>query len=289
MLRLRMDKPLLKDGKQKAVTLSFDDGVTQDIKFIELLDKYKVKCTFNLNSGTLGQKDWLIQLGLDVSHYKVEKEQVAQIYKNHEVAIHTLTHPSLPDLPMGSVAYEVTADRKNLEEILKKPIRGMAYPFGTYSDEVVSTLRTLGVEYARTVDNIYDFQLPHDFLLWHPTCSYKDEKLKELTKKFLINRTIEEYKKPQVFYVWGHSYEFEGRNHWELIEEFLKDISGHEDIWYATNIEIVDYMNAFKQLKYSVTGDYIYNPTLQDLWVSIDETVYKLPSGETTQIKNPNE
>ena len=38
-------------GKLKAVTFSYDDGMTQDIRLIELLNKYNLKCTFNINSG----------------------------------------------------------------------------------------------------------------------------------------------------------------------------------------------------------------------------------------------
>lgn len=39
------------NGKKKAVTFSFDDGVTQDIRLIEIFNKYGLKGTFNLNSG----------------------------------------------------------------------------------------------------------------------------------------------------------------------------------------------------------------------------------------------
>lgn len=37
------------NGKMKAVTLSYDDGVAQDIRLIELLDRYGLRATFNLN------------------------------------------------------------------------------------------------------------------------------------------------------------------------------------------------------------------------------------------------
>ena len=45
-----MNYMLFPGGKQKALTLSYDDGVQQDIRFIEILDKYGIKCTFNINS-----------------------------------------------------------------------------------------------------------------------------------------------------------------------------------------------------------------------------------------------
>ena len=34
------------NGKMKAVTFSYDDGVEQDIRFIELLDRYGLRGTF---------------------------------------------------------------------------------------------------------------------------------------------------------------------------------------------------------------------------------------------------
>ena len=85
-------------NKMKAVTFSYDDGVTQDIRLIEILDKYGLKCTFNLNSERLGMDGSLDREGARVSHVKKNPSEVASIYKNHEVAVHTLTHPTLVGL-----------------------------------------------------------------------------------------------------------------------------------------------------------------------------------------------
>ena len=56
--------------KKKAVTFSYDDGTTQDIQLIELLNKYDLKATFNLNSERLGVNKILIREGKRVSHYR---------------------------------------------------------------------------------------------------------------------------------------------------------------------------------------------------------------------------
>ena len=42
-------------GKMKAVTFSYDDGVTQDIRLIDLFNKYSLKATFNIISAELGK------------------------------------------------------------------------------------------------------------------------------------------------------------------------------------------------------------------------------------------
>ena len=47
----------LKDGKSKVLTLSYDDGVVQDIRLIGILDKYGIKGTFNINTGMYFAED----------------------------------------------------------------------------------------------------------------------------------------------------------------------------------------------------------------------------------------
>ncbi|MGN1445213.1 MAG: polysaccharide deacetylase family protein, partial [Eubacteriales bacterium] len=83
------------EGKLKAVTFSFDDGVTQDIRLINILNRYGLKATFNLNSSYLGLSGQLNRNDHTVRHDKNSACQVAEIYKGHEVAVHTLTHPNL--------------------------------------------------------------------------------------------------------------------------------------------------------------------------------------------------
>jgi hypothetical protein len=46
--------------------------------------------------------------------------------------------------------------------------------------------------------------------------------------------------KPQIYYIWGHSYEMDYRpDYWIKLEEFFKLISGREDIFYGTNAEVL--------------------------------------------------
>lgn len=285
MMRLRNDIPLFPDGRQKALTFGFDDGIYQDIRFIKLLDRYSLKGTFNINSGLLGDKDWLVQPGLDVSHHKISKEEIKNIYGKHEVAAHSQTHVNLANIPSGTIAYEMTKDREVLEGIMEYPIRGMAYPFGTYNSKVKEAIKSSGIEYARTIVSTGCFSLPEDFFEWHPTCHYREVFNEELAKRFLEESNLGDYCSPSLFYIWGHTYEFDGYDDWEKIEQFMKKIYNNKQVWYATNIEIFDYINSFNYLKYSANGDFIYNPNRLDLWMCIDQRIYKLPSGEITRIE----
>ena len=93
------------------------------------------------------------------------------------------------------------------------------------------------------------------------------------------------YHKPFLFYVWGHSYEFDRDDNWDMMEDFCKFIGGREDIWYATNGEIYDYVKAYDSLVFNVKNTKVYNPTLVDVWFNADSKNYLVKSGETLEIK----
>ena len=87
-----------------------------------------------------------------------------------------------------------------------------------------------------------------------------------------------------MFYVMGHSYEFDKSNNWDMIEKFAELIGGHEDIWYATNIEICDYVNAYNSVRYNLAATIAENPTATDVWICKNGKNHKLPAGNITQI-----
>ena len=174
-------------GLRKTVTLSYDDGVEQDIRLMEILDKHGIKCTFNLNSGCWAPEGTVYAPG--TIHRRMPKSQVEKVYANpnHEVAAHCLTHASLTELSPAEVAHEVLADRENLEAMFGGLVRGLAYPFGTYSDQVVEALKATGAAYARTVVSTNDFTVPTDWLRLHPTCHHNAPNLMQLCDRFLAD------------------------------------------------------------------------------------------------------
>lgn len=229
------------NGKLKAVTFSYDDGVTQDIRLIELFDKYNIKGTFNLNSALLGKDGQLLREGKVVSHKKNDPKDIINIYKNHEVAAHTLTHPFLPELDDNEIINQVENDRLKLSEIVGYEVIGMAYPGGgvNNNDRVAKIIKdNTGIKYARTTTSTYNFDLQSNLYRFNPTVYHHGDgfdKLTELGKKFIELKT----NTPKIFYIWGHSYEFDIYDDWDKMEGFLKLISGHEDIFYGTNSEIL--------------------------------------------------
>jgi len=267
--------------KRKALTLSYDDGVMQDRRFIEIIDKAGLKCTFNLNGHNLVEKSPCGNINF--SRSAIGREEAPELYKNHEVAVHGFLHPWLDRMPAGNAAWEIVKDREILEEVFGKIIRGMAYPMGgTQSDGLVGTLRSCGIQYARTTHASFGFEIPEDWLRLSPTLYHLDERREELTEKFL-DMEVADYMQVKLFYMWGHTYEFDETADWNVITEFAKEAGGREDIWYATNGEIVTYLEASKQMTASMDGRILYNPTVTPIWLEAYHTGEKkvLEPGET--------
>jgi len=225
--------------QKKAITFSYDDGVTQDIRLIELFNKYGLKGTFNLNSEFLGGFNSLVRDGRTITHNKNKAEDVRHIYDGHEVAVHTLTHPFLPDIEDDhEIIRQVEQDRLNLSELTGYEVVGMAYPCGgdCFDERVKKLIReNTGVKYSRTTNSTFDFDLQTDLVEFNPSVYHHVEfdKMIELGKQFLDLKTD----KPQIYYVWGHAYEFDIYQNWDKFEAFLEMMSGRDDICYCTNTE----------------------------------------------------
>ena len=227
------------DGKKKALTFSFDDGVTQDIRLIEILDKYGLKCTFNLNSEFLGLDGTLFRNGRTVRHDKIKPEAVKEIYKGHEVAVHTLTHPFLPELSEDEIIRQVETDRLNLTKLCGYEVVSMAYPCGgeNNNDRVAEIIKSnTGVKLARTITSTYNFAKQENLYRFNPSVYYIDSRLEEIVDSFLSLDSSE----PALLYIWGHSYEMDAEFiSWEKFEEICKRLSGHDDIFYGTNKDVL--------------------------------------------------
>lgn len=229
------------DGKMKAVTFSYDDGVMQDIRFIELMNKYNLKGTFNLNSSLLGTHGELNINDEKIPHNKVKPEDVKSIYEGHEVAVHTLAHHNLTLLSDSVVTYHVEQDRLALSDLVGYEVIGMAYPCGGINndDRVAEVIKnTTGVKYSRTITSVHNFDLQDNLYRFNPSVHHvQTDKLMELGEEFINLKT----ETPKIFYIWGHSYEFDINDgkEWDKIEEFFKIIANRDDIFYGTNKEVL--------------------------------------------------
>ncbi len=272
-------------GKAKAVTFSYDDGSAADMRLCDIFDKYGMKGTFNLNSIYV----------LDPEHkttiHLPEMQQL--LARGHEIALHGYSHKAHATLAPVEAVRETLLDRLSLEKALGRIIRGMAYPDsgvrrphnGNGYPTVKSIFESVGVAYARALgsDN-REFTLPTDWHAWMPTCHHDDPELLVLADKFLALDIDHRYcgdRFPRLFYVWGHSYEFDRNDNWDRIEEICARLSGKEDVWYATNIDIYDYVKAYESMVVSADSSMIYNPSLMTVWFNVKDKTYSVKPGET--------
>ncbi len=268
---------LFEGGKRKALTFSYDDGTIYDKKLVSLLKKYDMKATFNLNSGLLGQKEHRMINGINTDFSQIEPWEVKTVYADQEVASHTVNHSSIVGLSQNMGAAEVLKNKQKLEELTGRPVSGFAYPYGSYNELAEEILSACGIEYARTADSSNDFDIPQDFLEWHPTCHHDAPELLKLAENFCNNDSLQ----PQLFCIWGRSYEFAQKDNWQVLEEFMKYVSDYrEKIWFATSIEIVDYVKAFRELRCSSDGRILQNPTEMTLWFEMDREIHCIHGNE---------
>ena len=263
------------EGKHKVLTLSYDDGKIPDKRLLDILNEHGIRGTFNLNSGLEKNKF------KNAYDERIPCDEYKKLYKGHEVACHTVTHPTIARSPKEQMVLQVIEDRRALEKIMGYTVRGLAYPNGSVDDNVVDVLKACGIRYGRTVNSTHGFGMPEDFLRWNPTCHHADSSLDDLCKEFIKNhKTQYQY----MFYLWGHSYEFERDDNWKIIEKFSKKIENKSDIWYATNIEIVDYLDAASRVQVAVDGTFAYNPNAKSVWIEVDKKSIELKGGKTTEL-----
>jgi len=276
---------LFPEGKSKALILSYDDGRSEDRRLVKLMNKYGLTGTFHINSNKLGLENYL------------NKAEIKELFAGHEVSVHSANHPNLTALPKTDIVYEITEDRKELERLINYPVQGMAYPFGSYNNSLIETIKGLGIEYARTVYDTYNFNIPEDFLQWHPTMhqfgkAYSEPNNPENDKKELDHfyQTVNEFlqtKNLALMDVWGHSYEIGNyENKWNETEKFFKMISNNHNIYYAKQIDIVDYINAFKNLKISVSKTIVMNPSSLTVFFKKEGKTYSVLPGKTIVLSN---
>lgn len=266
-------------AKRIAVTTSFDDGCWHDRVLVKAFNEWGLKGTFNLNSGKLGRTGQPSPEGV----WHIDASEVADLYRGHEVAIHTVSHPHLPMLDAAQIAREVLEDRIALEELVGYPVRGMAYPFGTYDARVIETLRGLGVVYSRTVESTAQPFPVAEPLAWPATMHQYAKQVhdgKELTMPEVFQRLHAQQNWTGVFFPWGHAYEFERNNDWEGIERLFKPLAGHEDVWYCTNIELFDYEAARQRMVIAANRGSAYNPSAIPVTLKVDGETVEVKGGE---------
>lgn len=233
-------------GKRKAFNITYDDGVLQDERFVDMLNRYGIKGTFNLNSQLMNEEFvWTHPNGMEVK--RLSPKRAAHLYDGHEIASHTLTHPYMQNLSDDELYRQLRSDKDDLEMIFGKEVTGFAVPFDYYDERIAKCAMACGFHYARMSDCSGDFRPCTDFYHWKAGIYHTDPNLPNFVTEFLnIHEEL------AVCQILGHSYELDTESLWDTLELICTMVSRCNDVWFCTNAELVDFLrnaDVFKQTR----------------------------------------
>lgn len=221
---------------KKYVTFSFDDSEKYDLRLAALLNRYGIKATFFIITDQIGVKIPHQRYGRETVVERVTVDEIKRAYPNMEIASHTSNHRACVNVDSEFIETEIKKSFRLLSDITEEECIGMAYPGGEYDSKSVEKLRESGVLYARTIEATYGFELPEDFLIWNPTCSFTDERCPELVHEFLETDSDG----VRLLNIYGHSYELENpdKDWWTFFEKEICKPPTTNNVIFATYKEI---------------------------------------------------
>lgn len=258
------------NGKHFAVTFSYDDGDKADRRLVDIFNNYGMKATFNLIPSRF-DGETVVSLG-----------ELRSLYDGHEIACHSYSHPHLARLPLTGQSREIALGRLSLERLSGRLVRGMATPYGEKNDDTIVAMKAAGMAYCRNAGVSGGLSVPADFLDWTPSCHHTGAPA--VIEKFRNEWIHQPWQYGGLLFIWGHSFEFDRADNWELAEQICSSLAGIDDVWFATNIEIYDYITAQRALVISCDGDVIFNPSAVDVWVSQNGSPICIKGGEIIRL-----
>jgi len=201
----------------KYFLFSFDDGTIYDRRFVELLNQYGFRGTFNLNSG-LEKFVWYYEDRFPVRRQILS--EVGDLYRGHEIASHSLHHHWLNSLTPPQISREIGEDCETLKRLFNLEEIGFGVPFTACDEREIRIIRKF-VRYIRLSEFSETFALPKDPYHIPIHALYNDADIREK-----ITRFAESDLEDALFVMAGHSYELEVLDHWEYMEELLRFLSG---------------------------------------------------------------
>ena len=235
---------------KKYFVWSFDDGLEQDKKIVEILRGFNMGATFNLNSGLYGKQQMIGRIGTlgckeipmeefrkqrhhllkYVPHCRIPEDEVCQVYEGFEIASHTVSHKNLTKLTEAEIRDEITQDVRRLSQKFSRNVTGFAYPFGASNDTVKKVLQDCGITYARTVGAVKNYAFPADSMDLHISCWHISSKAMEKLDAFLGAPQQEE---DMLFVMFAHGYEFDfgmKESSWEKFKRICDRVASDDEI-----------------------------------------------------------
>lgn len=223
---------------KRYLVLSFDDGPIQDKKFVELLNKYNIPATLNLNSGL---EDFVWYYNNEIPIKRIKFIENLHLYDNHEIASHTINHPCLTNLDEQELIHQVGDDAEYLSKIFNREITSFAVPFTSCDEREIDIIKNKtcikAIRLSKFTDK-HDFSVPADNYHFMCNAYYNNPDIYEHILEFSKN-TLDK----SIFIIVGHSYEFDVLNEWDKIENLLKYIKTFD------SFEVLTFKDAIQKLR----------------------------------------
>lgn len=200
------------------VVQCWDDGVTNDLRLIRLLRQYRARATFNLNAGLHGEQRHTVMRHKGTDVVRLARDELREAYDGFTIGNHSLTHPMLDKLEPEAARKDLAQGRDRLQQLFGRPILGLAYPFGAFSESVMAMARETGHVYARTTRSVEQPFPPEQAMAFHPSCHF-------LAPDFGARYERARSRPDSVFYFWGHSYELIAEPMWAAFEIVIARIA----------------------------------------------------------------
>ncbi len=236
---------------QAFFTTSWDDGGEHDLRLATVLHRHGVRGTLYWPSNS---ERWPL-LGPSAAREVMDLGM--------EIGSHSTSHADFTRAGYVVIEQEAAESRRSLEEHCGVPIRSFCYPFGRFDRRARRAVAGAGYAVARTTTAFHDgdgfdpllmpvtFQLyPHSGRV-HLTHAIKERNLGGLwrwltryhaeTDPIELARLALEHIRAEggILHVWGHAWEIEQEGMWGLLDALLAEVSGHEDVRYVTNGQLV--------------------------------------------------
>lgn len=148
------------DNLKPNYLVTFDDGY-KNLKInniINFLNKNKIHCLIFVCPEFVNSNN----------KYYLNKSDLLEISQSKYIDIgsHTYHHKKLTELDHKDLNFQLDYSKKWLEDLLSKPIKSVAYPFGAFNDVVIKSVKSVGYDYGFTTrfnfyNNINDkFKIP---------------------------------------------------------------------------------------------------------------------------------
>ncbi|MDD3276582.1 MAG: polysaccharide deacetylase family protein [Kiritimatiellales bacterium] len=210
----------------------WDDGIVDDIRLCEILRTHGAKASFNLNPAShkavRGQPTRYKDCK-DVQ--RLARGELCSVYEGFTIANHTVSHPKPFEVSPETWRSEVFDGRKQLQDIFQQPVYGFAYPYGQHDAATAAVVAEAGHTYGRTCNNItpcYPVETPFR----QPTDSH------HMAVEFWDRYAQAKAAGAEIFYFWGHSYEFVTEEDWAAYTDKLIRFNADPDAVWADLPEI---------------------------------------------------